>query len=82
MGPFLTELFPTRLRGSAQGFTYNFGRGFGALFPALVGYVSQAMLLSVAITVFAVIAYGIMLAAALMLPETRGRRLDADYGFA
>jgi MFS family permease len=82
MGPFLTELFPTRLRGSAQGFTYNFGRGFGALFPALVGYVSQAMLLSVAITVFAVIAYGIMLAAALMLPETRGRRLDTDYGFA
>jgi hypothetical protein len=40
------------------------------------------MLLSVAITVFAVIAYGIMLAAALMLPETRGRRLDTDYGFA
>jgi MFS family permease len=78
MGPFLTELFPTRLRGSAQGFTYNFGRGFGALFPTLVGYVSHTMLLSVAITVFAVIAYGIMLMAALLLPETRGRRLDAD----
>lgn len=78
MGPFLTELFPTRLRGSAQGFTYNFGRGVGALFPALVGYVSQTMSLSLAIAVFAVIAYGIMLAAALMLPETRGRRLDAD----
>jgi len=78
MGPFLTELFPTRLRGSAQGFTYNFGRGVGALFPALVGYVSQTMSLSLAIAVFAVIAYGIMLAAALMLPETRGRRLDTD----
>ncbi len=78
MGPFLTELFPTRLRGSAQGFTYNFGRGFGALFPALVGYVSHTMLLSMAIAVFAVIAYGIMLLAALMLPETRGRQLDAD----
>jgi hypothetical protein len=34
--------------------------------------------LSLAIAVFAVIAYGIMLAAALMLPETRGRRLDTD----
>jgi MFS family permease len=78
MGPFLTELFATRLRGSAQGFTYNFGRGFGALFPTLVGYVSQAILLSLAITVFAVIAYGIMLAAALMLPETRGRQLESD----
>ena len=78
MGPFLTELFPTWLRGSAQGFTYNFGRGFGALFPALVGYVSQTMRLSLAIAAFAVIAYGILLAAALMLPETRGRQLDAD----
>jgi MFS family permease len=78
MGPFLTELFPTRLRGSAQGFTYNFGRGFGALFPTLVGYASQAVLLSFAITLFAVIAYGIMLAAALLLPETRGRELEPD----
>ena len=25
MGPFLTELFPTRMRGSGQGFSYNFG---------------------------------------------------------
>ena len=27
MGAFLTELYPTRLRGSGQGFCYNFGRG-------------------------------------------------------
>ncbi|MDW3331611.1 MFS transporter, partial [Escherichia coli] len=33
MGAFLTELYPTRLRGSGQGFCYNFGRGVGALFP-------------------------------------------------
>jgi MFS family permease len=33
MGAFLTELFPTRLRGSGQGFCYNFCRGIGALFP-------------------------------------------------
>ena len=33
MGAFLTELFPTRVRGAGQGFTYNFGRGVGALFP-------------------------------------------------
>ena len=41
MGAFLTELYPTRLRGSGQGFCYNFGRGIGALFPALVGYLSE-----------------------------------------
>jgi MFS family permease len=77
VGPFLTELFPTRLRGSGQGFTYNFGRGFGALFPALVGYASAQMALSSAIALFAVIAYGMFLLAALLLPETRGRVLDA-----
>jgi MFS family permease len=76
LGPFLTELFPTRLRGSGQGFTYNFGRGIGALFPALVGFVSAKMPLSSAIAWFAVIAYGIFLIAALILPETKGRDLD------
>src|SRR5215470_4475680 len=36
MGPFLTELFPTRMRGSGQGFAYNFGRGIAAMNPLLV----------------------------------------------
>ena len=40
IGAFLTELYPTRLRGSGQGFCYNFGRGIGALFPFLVGALS------------------------------------------
>ena len=78
LGAFLTELFPTRLRGSGQGFCYNFGRGMGALFPALVGYFSSQYGLAAAIAVFAVIAYGVFLAAALMLPETRGRELYPD----
>jgi hypothetical protein len=59
MGPFLTELFPTRLRGSGQGFSYNFGHGIGALFPALVGYLSALMLLADAMSLFAVLAYGL-----------------------
>ncbi|WP_398471571.1 MFS transporter [Tardiphaga sp.] len=75
IGAFLTELFPTRLRGSGQGFAYNFGRGIGALFPALVGYLSAAMPLSKAIAIFAVIAYGLLLIGALLLPETRGKEL-------
>ena len=37
MGPFLTELFPTRVRGSGQGFAYNFGRGIAAINPFFVG---------------------------------------------
>lgn len=78
MGAFLTELFPTRLRGSGQGFCYNFGRGFGALFPTFVGSLAATMGLASAIAVFAVIAYGLFFVAAFALPETRGRVLHAD----
>ena len=77
MGPFLTELYPTHLRGSGQGFCYNFGRGIGALFPALVGYLSSSMALSSAIAIFAVGAYVLFFGAAHLLPETRGRVLHA-----
>ena len=75
MGAFFAELFPTRVRGSAMGFAYNFGRGIGATFPALVGYISATMPLSSAIAIFATIAYSLMGLAAFLLPETRGRAL-------
>lgn len=77
-GAFLTELFPTRLRGSGQGFCYNFGRGIGALFPLLVGALSTSTSLASAIAIFAVAAYGVFFLAAFALPETRGRILHAD----
>ncbi len=58
MGPILTELYPTRLRGSGQGFCYNFGRGLGAFIPAFVGYLSLYLPLGDAMSIFAVISYG------------------------
>jgi len=79
MGPYFTELFPSRVRGSGQGFAYNFGRGIGALFPGLVGYLSQVMPLGQAIGVFSVAAYAVVFLAVLLLPETRGKALEA-YG--
>jgi MFS family permease len=78
MGAFLTENFPTRMRGSGQGFAYNFGRGIGALNPTFVGILSATLALGQAIGVFAGIAYGVVVVAALLLPETRGRNLRAD----
>lgn len=77
MGPFLTELFPTRLRGSGQGFAYNFGRGLGALFPAMIGYLTQSVGYGNAIAIFAVAAYALFFIAAFALPETKGRVLTA-----
>jgi len=76
IGAFFTELFPSRLRGSGQGFSYNFGRGIGAMFPTLVGYLSARIPLGRAISAFAVAAYLIMIAAVLLLPETRGHELQ------
>jgi MFS family permease len=75
MGAFFSELFPTSLRGSGQGFAYNLGRGVGALFPALVGYFSAHMQLGRAIAVFSVSAYMLMAFSVLLLPETRGKDL-------
>jgi MFS family permease len=77
MGPFLTELYPTEVRGSGQGFCYNVGRACGALFPALVGFLSQRLPLGTAIAIFAFAAYGLMVVALLLLPETRGRSVHA-----
>jgi len=74
----LTELFPTSVRGAGQGFCYNFGRGIGAFFPTLVGFLSAQATLGVAIGIFAAISYAIVILAALALPETRGRELKAN----
>ena len=77
LGAFFTELFPNRLRGSGQGFSYNAGRGLGAVFPTLVGFLSSRLSLGPAIAVFAAGAYLIMMGATLALPETKGRELRA-----
>jgi MFS family permease len=78
MGPFLTELFPTRIRGSGQGFAYNFGRGVASFNVLLVGLLSATLPLGQSIGVFALIAYGLLILAALLLPETKGRVLTAE----
>jgi MFS family permease len=78
IGSFFTELFPNRVRGSGQGFSYNLGRGVGALFPTLVGFLSSTMSLGHAIAIFAMAAYLVFIFATLLLPETRGTELRAS----
>lgn len=75
MGAFLSELYPSDIRGSGQGFCYNFGRAVGSIFPAVVGIMGSSMSLGVAIGYMAAGAYLLVIVASLLLPETRGREL-------
>jgi MFS family permease len=75
MGPFMTELYPTEVRGTAQGFCYNAGRAVGSFFPTVVGFVSQALPLGATIVLFSAVVSGIMIVMLMLLPETRGRSL-------
>jgi MFS family permease len=77
MGAYLSELFPSRVRGSGQGFCYNFGRAVGSVCPALVGYLSTSIPLGTAIGYLAGAGYLLVVIAALALPETQGLELSA-----
>lgn len=77
MGSFMTELFPTAVRGVCQGFCYNAGRGIGAVFPMLVGFLSVRFGLPVAIATFAFCGLALMIVALLILPETKGRPIES-----
>lgn len=76
MGACFTELFPAQIRGTAGGFSYNFGRGVGALVPAIVGMTSASLGLAVSIGIWAACSYLLVFAVALFLPETRNKELE------
>ena len=73
-GSMLAELYPTRIRGTGQGFAYNFGRGLSALAPFLVGAIADSQGLG---TALALNASFFMLGAIIVfrLPETRNTDL-------
>ncbi len=77
-GAFLAELFPDAVRGSAQGFCYNVGRAASAAGPALIGHARGAASLGTSIAATAIGAYALVVLAAWLLPETRGRMLGAS----
>jgi len=77
MGALFNELYPAGIRGTGVGFCYNFGRIASAAFPWLVGKMSESMPLGRAIGIDAALAYSLVIAAVLALPETKGVRLEA-----
>ncbi|GGN71613.1 MFS transporter [Streptomyces albiflavescens] len=73
-GSFLSELYPTAVRGTGQGFTYNTGRAVGAAFPTTVGFLADSWGVGGAL-VFGAIGYALAALALIGLPETRGKEL-------
>jgi len=74
-GAILAELFPSRVRGLAQGLCYNVGRSISALAPATIGFIADRRGLGVALACTSVL----YIAGALimsLLPETRGKSLE------
>lgn len=74
-GIIASEIFPTRLRARALGFTYNGARTLSSVAPYVIGRVGQARGLSWA---FYLCGAGFFLAClmATQLPETKGRSLE------
>jgi MFS family permease len=74
-GAVLAELFPTRVRATLQGFTYNLGRGLSAFAPLTIGAVASTRGLGSALGLTsAFFAAGALMI--LVIPETRGKQLD------
>jgi len=74
-GAMLAELFPTHVRATAQGLTYNVGRAFSALAPFLIGALADVYGIGSAL---GLTAFFFLLGAVVMflMPETKGRELE------
>jgi MFS family permease len=77
-GAMLAELFPTRVRATAQGLIYNLGRALGALGPYTVGRAAEVpgvgIGLALGLTSVFFLAGAVLI---LLVPETRGKPLEA-----
>jgi MFS family permease len=70
-----SELFPTEIRATAMGLSYNLGRGVSAAAPAIVGLLATRFGLGSAFLLQAA-AFFVAALLALTLPETKGKRLE------
>jgi len=70
-----SELFPTRVRARALGFTYNGARALSCVAPYTIGWVGDKKGLSWAFLLCA-IAFVLTALMATQLPETKGKQLE------
>jgi MFS family permease len=70
-----SELFPTRVRARALGFTYNGARALSCVAPYTIGWIGDKKGLSAAFLLCA-IAFVLTALMATQLPETKGKNLE------
>lgn len=74
-GAITAEIYPTRIRASAQGFTYNLGRIASAMAPFTVGALAESSGFRLAFSTTAV-AFALAAMFWIWIPETRGKSLE------
>jgi MFS family permease len=74
-GAVTAELYPTAVRATAQGITYNIGRVASAAAPWIVGSLAQSNGYPAALSITAA-AYLLAAAFWIVIPETRGREIN------
>jgi MFS family permease len=77
-GSFVAELFPTAVRATGQGTSYNLGRMAGAIAPYTIGVIATLPDIGIGLALSVTSAF-FLLAAALVftLPDRSGQALDA-----
>jgi MFS family permease len=70
-GAFISEMFPTAIRATAQGFIYNSGRLASSLAPIIIGYAAGLWGFGSALAIISIFCLA-GLVALQFLPETKG----------
>jgi MFS transporter, MHS family, proline/betaine transporter len=70
---FLNERFPTAIRASGTGLSWNIGFALGGMMPTFVSLASAGPAqIPVALSIFVAVIFAVYLIGALLIPETKG----------
>ena len=81
IGATISESYPSSIRATGYGVSYNLGRVIGSFFPLAVGWLNSGRTtLALAIAMVAGVGYALVMVSAALLPETSGIDLGQAGG--
>ncbi|WP_404992590.1 MFS transporter [Cupriavidus pauculus] len=81
IGATISESYPSSVRATGYGVSYNLGRVIGSFFPLAVGWLNSGRTtLALAIAMVAGVGYALVMVSAALLPETSGIDLGQAGG--